>query len=292
MITELRQEHPEASLRALCQIGTVSRSWFYAHAADDERDLALRDAIEEIVLEFPGYGYRRVTHALARTGWTVNHKRVLRVMREESLLCCLKRSFVPTTDSQHGYRRYPNLLTDRLVAGLDEVWVADITYIRLPTAFCYLAAIVDACSRRCVGWELSRWIDSSLTLAALERAIRSRRPPPGLIHHSDQGVQYASAEYVTRLEAAGIAISMASRGNPYENAKAERFFRTLKSEEVYLKEYRDFDDAHANIGNFIDDVHNVKRLHSALGYRPPAEFEAGVAGLKWEMSNRLLPLVR
>jgi transposase InsO family protein len=249
----------------------VNRSWFYARPDGEERDLVLRDAIEEIVRAFPGYGYRRVTHALARDGWTVNHKRVLRVMREESLLCHLKRRFVPTTDSQHGYRRYPNLIKELVVDRPDMVWSADITYIRLPSAFVYLATLLDSCSRRCVGWELSRSIDTSLTLAALERALWMRRPLPGLIHHSDQGVQYASGEYVQRLEEAGIQISMAGRGNPFENAQAE---------EVYLKSYETYDEARANIGEFIEDVYNTKRLHSALGYRPPAEFEADYARLK------------
>lgn len=285
MIGELQQEHPEASIRVLCRLAGVSRSWFYDRPGSDARDRALRDAIEALVLEFPGYGYRRVTHALARAGWSVNHKRVLRVMRQESLLCQLQRRFVPTTDSDHGYRRYPNLIKELVVDHLDQVWVSDITYIRLPTAFAYLAAILDALSRRCIGWELSRAIDTRLTLTALERALAARQPAPGLIHHSDQGVQYAAQDYVTQLEAVGASISMAGRGNPYENAQAERFFRTLKSEEVYLKEYHTFEEAYENIGPFIDDVYNVKRLHSALGYRPPAEFEAGYARLKWEMSN-------
>lgn len=280
MIVALHQEHPEVSIRSLCAVAGVNRSWFYAGSISDQRDLRLRDAIEEIVLTFPGYGYRRVTHALAREGRAVNHKRVLRVMREESLLCQLKRSFVPTTDSQHGYRRYPNLIKDLVVDRPDFVWSADITYIRLPSAFCYLATLLDSCSRRCVGWELSRSIDTSLTLAALERALWTRRPPPGLIHHSDQGVQYASGEYIDRLERAGIEISMAAKGNPYENAQAERFFRTLKYEEVYLKSYETYDEARANIGDFIEEVYNTKRLHSALGYRPPAEFEATYARLK------------
>jgi putative transposase len=168
MIAELRQEHPEASIRMLCQVAEVNRSWFYAHSDSEERDLTLRDAIEGIILVFPGYGYRRVTHALARDGWSINHKRVLRVMREESLLCCLKRSFVPTTNSQHGYRRYPNLIKELVIDQPDVVWSADITYIRLPSTFVYLATLLDGCSRRCVGWELSRSIDTSLTLAALE----------------------------------------------------------------------------------------------------------------------------
>lgn len=285
MIGTAVDEHPTLSIQGLCQLLGVSRSWYYERQSRPEtvpaEDLALRDAIENLVLAFPGYGYRRVTHALARDGRHVNHKRVLRIMREESLLCQLKRRFIPTTDSQHGFRRYPNRIKDLVIDRLDQVWVADITYIRLPTTFCYLAAILDACSRRCVGWALSRFIDTELALAALERAIWTRRPAPGLIHHSDQGVQYASHGYVSRLEATKIEVSMAAKGNPYENAQAERFFRTLKTEEVYLKEYRTFAEAHANIGDFIDDVYNVKRLHSALGYLPPSEFEAAYARLKF-----------
>jgi transposase InsO family protein len=278
-------EHPVLSVQGLCHLLGVSRSWYYERQGQPKlvaaEDIALRDAIEEVVLAFPGYGYRRVTHALTRAGWTVNHKRVLRVMREESLLCQLKRRFVPTTDSHHGYRRYPNLIKDLVVDRLDQVWAADLTYIRLPSTFCYLAAILDVLSRRCVGWELSRSIDTDLALAALERALWARQPTPGLIHHSDQGVQYASHPYVERLESAGIEISMAGKGNPYENARAERFFRTLKEEEVYLKRYETYDEARANIGPFIEEVYNTKRLHSALGYRPPSEFEAGYARLKF-----------
>jgi len=289
VITTTRETDDALSIQGLCALLGVSRSWYYERLSQPEatpsEDLALRDAIEDLVLAFPGYGYRRVTHALARNGWEVNHKRhpegTRRVMQEESLLCQLKRRFVATTDSQHGLRRYPNRINDLVIDHLDQVWVADITYIRLPTMFCYLAAILDACSRRCVGWELSRFIDTELALAALERALWSRRPQPGLIHHSDQGVQYASPNYVDRLEAAGIEVSMAAKGNPYENAKAERFFRTLKSEEVYLKSYETYEDARANIGDFIEEVYNTKRLHSALGYVPPSEFEAGYARLKF-----------
>ena len=236
--------------------------------------VALRDAIERLVLDFPGYGYRRVTRALQRDGWRINHKRVLRVMRQESLLCQLKRRFVATTDSAHGHRTYPNLLAGLELTAVNQAWVADLTYIRLPTAFIYLACILDAYSRRCVGWELSRRIDTTLTLAALERALAARRPWPGLIHHSDRGVQYASRAYVERLEAVGARPSMSAVGNPYDNAKAEAFFKTLKREEVYLTEYRDFAEAEAGIERFIEEVYNRKRLHSALGYRPPVEFEA------------------
>ncbi len=277
MIERVREEHPEISIERLCSLMGVSRSWYYGRPCAAEKvrkDVALRDAIEHIVLEFPGYGYRRVSAALKREGWSVNHKRVLRVMREESLLCQIKRRFRPTTDSAHSFKRYPNLIKETQLDGLDQAWIADITYVRLPTTFCYLAVILDAYSRRCVGWHLSRFIDTSLTLSALEMALAARRPEPELIHHSDQGVQYASVEYVLRLEEAGARISMAAVGNPYENAKAESFFRNLKMEEVYLKDYRDFEEAQEDIGEFIEEVYNEKRLHSSLGYLPPVEFEA------------------
>jgi len=277
VIGQVREEHPEMPIERLCELMGVSRSWYYERPTPEHRahaDAELRDAIERIVLEFPGYGYRRVTAALGREGWSVNHKRVLRVMREESLLCQIKRRFKATTNSAHAFARYPNLIKDIELDGPDEVWVSDITYVKLPTSFCYLAAILDAYSRRCVGWRLSRQIDTSLTLSALEMALAARRPAAGLIHHSDQGVQYASGEYVLRLEKTGARISMAAVGNPYENAKAESFFRTLKMEEVYLKDYRNFEEAKQNISPFIEEVYNQKRLHSSLGYLPPVEFEA------------------
>jgi len=280
VIARIKEEHPELSIERLCELMGVSRSWYYEHPSAEEKarkDVVLRDAIERIVLEFPGYGYRRVTAALKREGWRVNHKRVLRIMRHESLLCQLKRRFKVTTDSAHSFRRYPNLIEDIELEGPDEGWVADITYVRLPSTFCYLAAILDAYSRKCVGWHLSRWIDTRLTLSALQMALDSRQVTPGLIHHSDQGVQYASSEYILRLEEAGALISMAEVGNPYENAKAESFFRTLKMEEIYLKDYQDFEEAHQNIAQFIEEVYNEKRLHSSLGYLPPVEFEARYA---------------
>jgi len=277
MIATLHQAHPEVSIRQLCDLFGVGRTWYYTHPTPDEtasRAVGLRSAIEEIVLAFPGYGYRRVTKHLQRDGWTVNHKRVLRVMHEESLLCQIKRRFVVTTDSAHGLRRYPNLLTDLVVARPNQVWVADITYIRLLAGFVYLACILDGYSRRCVGWALSRSIDTRLTLAALDMALTTRQPGSGLIHHSDQGMQYASAAYVEQLERVGASISMAASGNPYENATAESFFKTLKVEEVYLSDYRTFQEAEANLQRFIEEVYNPKRLHSSLGYLPPDEFEA------------------
>ncbi len=282
MIIEVIAAAPSLSVRQLCALLDVNRAWYYARpvAGSDDEDgeaVRLRDAIEQIVLDFPGYGYRRVTKALIREGWLVNHKRVLRVMREESLLCHLKQRFVPTTDSGHDWRTYPNLVKGTIFDAPDQAWVADITYIRLPTAFIYLAAILDAYSRRCVGWALSRWIDTDLTVAALGMAVTRRQPAPGLIHHSDRGVQYASGTYVQQLEAVGARISMSARGNPYENAKAESFFKTLKREEVYLKEYRTFEEAETNVEAFIEAVYNTKRLHSSLGYLPPIEFEAAWA---------------
>ena len=281
MITQARREHPELVVGRLCVLLGVSRSWYYGRAKDTaqaERDVALRDAIERLVLAIPGYGYRRVTKALQREGWIINHKRVLRVMRQESLLCQLRRRFVATTDSDHALQTYPNLLATVVPRGPNQAWVADITYVRLPATFVYLACILDAWSRRCVGWHLSRTIDTGLTLAALEHALATRQPAPGLIHHSDRGVQYASRAYVARLAQAGAQLSMSAVGNPYDNAKAESFFSTLKREEVYLRDYQTFEEAQLSLDQFIADVYNVKRLHSSLGYLPPVEFEAAYQG--------------
>lgn len=278
MIADAHAAYPALSIRKLCAAVGAGRTWWYPHpsaATIAARDTALRDAIERIVLEFPGYGYRRVTKALQRAAWDVTHKRVRRVMRQEALLCHLERRFVRTTDAAHALRTDPNLLVDLVLARPDHAWVADITSIRLPTTFADLACVLDAWSRRCVGWQLSRAIDTTLTLAALDQALTTRRPAPGLIHHSDRGVQYASAASITRLNDAGAQVSMSAVGNPYDNANAEGFFKTLKREEVYLNNYQTFGDAAENLGRFIGDVSNAKRLHLSLGYRPPIEFEDG-----------------
>ena len=279
VIEDACQEKQPISIRHLCELLQVNRAWYYArqHATTPPEKLAeavaLRDAIEHIILEFSGYGYRRVTRALQRSGWKVNHKRVLRIMCEESLLCHLKRHFVRTTDSRHPYPVSPNLVNGRTPDAPDVIWVADLTYIHLQSEFVYLATILDAYSRTCVGWNLSTRMDTNLTLGALEEALATREVKPGLIHHSDRGMQYASSAYTERLQSMDIQISMSAKGNAYDNAKAESFFKTLQQEEVYLKQYHTFEEASSNIGQFIDEVYNAKGLHSSLGYVPPVEFE-------------------
>jgi len=269
-----------------CKLASVSRSWYYDRQRRPPRnDTALQDEIERIVVEFAGYGYRRVTRELVRRGQLANHKRVLRIMRDHSWLCRLQRRKRRTTLSDHKLPVYPNLLKAAEITGLNQAWVADITYIRLPAEFVFLAAILDAYSRQVVGWNLSPRLDVSLTLTALECALAKRQIGPGVIHHSDQGVQYAAGGYVATARAAGMVLSMSRRGQPRDNPQAESFFRTLKTEQVYLSEYLDFDDAYCQLEQFIEDVYNRKRLHSALDYVPPAEFEAGLAQAEREKGH-------
>jgi transposase InsO family protein len=256
----------------------LPRRSYYYKAKEKLSDKALGARIGDICLEFSGYGYRRVTKQLHREGRIVNHKKVARIMRDKGWSCRpRKKRWITTTNSNHDFKIYPNLIKDLEISAINQVWVADITYIHILVCFVYLAVIMDVFSRKAIGYALSRNIDTRLTLNALRMAIYNRQPAPGCIHHSDRGVQYASCDYVKELKAHGFQISMSRKANPYDNAYAESFIKTLKSEEVQLWEYRTIEDVQKRIPYFIEDVYNQKRLHSSLGYRPPCEFEAMVS---------------
>lgn len=256
-------------VRRLCEVLDLAPSTYY-YQSQAQDDLELREALEAVAVAYPRYGSRRLTAELCRRGWSVNRKRVQRFMQEENLLVEVRR-YCRTTNSQHPYGCYPNLIKGVEVVRPDQVWCADITYIRLPRQFVYLAVLLDIFTRSIRGWELTAHMMEELPKAALQRALQTHRPE---IHHSDQGVQYAATGYVSVLQEAGVQISMAARGTPTENAYAERFMRTLKEEEVSLHEYEDLHDARAHIAHFLEEVYMYKRVHSALGYMPPAEFEA------------------
>jgi putative transposase len=262
----------------MCDLLDVSRASYYRHwqaSAPRQEETELRDALQRLALANRHYGYRRLAVLLRREGFAVNRKRVLRLMREDNLLCLRHRAFVPlTTLSGHAWPVVPNLVRRLQPTGPDQIWVADITYIRLREGFVFLAVVLDAFSRKVVGWALADHLWASLAVQALQQAVAERRPPPGLIHHSDRGTQYACAEYREVLERHGLQASMSRVGNPYDNAKAESFMATLKREQIDGRRYRDLAEARADIGAFIETVYNIDRLHSALGYRSPAEFEA------------------
>jgi len=286
----------ELTVARMCAITALSRAGYYRHwqaSAPREEAIGVRDAIQRIALANRHYGYRRISYELAREGLVANHKRVLRLMRQDNLLCLRKRPFVPvTTDSKHGWNVVPNLARGMKPTCVDQLWVADITYVRMREEFAYLAIVLDAFSRRVVGWSLQTHMQAGLPIAALKMALETRRPAPyTLIHHSDRGVQYACADYTQVLGAHKIIASMSRPANPYDNAKAESFMKTLKQEEVDGSDYRDSHHARRAIGQFLEKVYNRQRLHSALDYRPPVEFEANLPSSSAAKRQRLTTVI-
>lgn len=267
----------------MCHLAGVSRAGYYRRleeAAPEEAEMAVRVAIQEVVLaNHRRYGYRRVTRDLHdHRGMRVNHKRVLRIMREDNLLAIRYRKHILTTDGQHEHEVYVNLAARMNVTGVNQLWVADITYIRLRVEFVFLAVVIDRFSRKAIGWALDRALTARVAVTALRQAIARRQPPPGVVHHSDRGIQYACADYVEELKSNRMVPSMSRPANPYDNAVCESFMKTLKQEEIYCQQYRDFQELSTHLEEFIDTYYNRQRLHSALGYRTPEEFEQEAAG--------------
>ena len=264
----------------MCQLSQVSRAGYYRRwraSQPREEETGLRDRLQTLALAHRHYGYRRLGVLLRREGWQANHKRVLKLLRSDNLLCLRRRAFVPpTTDSQHRWRVWPNLARGIRTTAVNQLWVADITYLRLNEEFVYLSVVLDAHSRCVVGWAMERHLGTILALRALKMALERRQPEPGMIHHSDRGVQYACSDYVEMLQQHGIQISMSRVGNPYDNAQAESFMKTLKQEEVKGRVYRDLDHLRHSLAEFLENIYNRRRLHSALGYQSPLEYEASL----------------
>jgi putative transposase len=278
----------------MCELAVVSRAGYYRHLAErapDEEEMKVRAAIQEIALQHRRhYGRRRITAELRNRGLLVNHKRVGRLMREDNLLALRRRQFVVTTQSEHPLEIYLNVASQMQLTGINQLWVADITYIRLRSEFVFLAVILDRFSRCVISWSLDRTLTAQLTVAALRQAIGRRQPQPGLVHHSDRGMQYAAHEYVSLLREYGILASMSRPANPYDNAVCERFIKTLKEEEIDGRQYRDQQDLADHLEEFIDRYYNRQRLHSALGYKTPADFEnaLGASETAWQARARLI----
>lgn len=273
------------TVQRLCELTSVSRASFYRgweQKAPGEAEVALRDAVQRTALAHRGYGYRRITPLVQRAGFVVGEEKVRRILRTDNLLAVRRRKFVVTTDPNHRFQVHPNLAESMELTAINQLWVADITYIRLRREFVFLAVVLDAFSRRVIGWELGRTLETRLPLGALEAALAGRQPQPGLVHHSDRGTQYASNEYVKRLEACGAHLSMSRPASPWENGKCESFMNTLKREEVDARRYTSFDELRQHLDEFIEQIYNKARLHSALGYHSPEEFEQSQKpGVKW-----------
>lgn len=272
----------------MCELTQVSRASFYRdweRKAPSQAEMALRDAVQRTALAHRGHGYRRVTPLVQRAGFVVGEEKVRRILRSDNLLAVRRRKFVVATDSKHCFRVHPNLAESLELSAINQLWVADITYIRLRREFVFLAVVLDAYSRKAIGWELGRTLETRLALGALEAAIASRHPQPGLVHHSDRGTQYASKDYVQRLEFCGARLSMSRPARPWENGKCESFIKTLKQEEIDARRYASFAELRQHLDEFIEQVYNKVRLHSALGYHSPEEFEQAqkldVSGVKW-----------